>query len=412
MKGPAPDQRSATLLAKRDLKMARSAHAFVRGSTERFYEWLASPKTTAIPAGPPVWVCGDCHIGNLGPIGHVEGTAVVEMRDLDQTVIGNPAHDLVRLALSLAMAARSSDLPGVTTARLTEDLVAGYERAFEGENVSEKIDQLPPPIRLIMRRAVKRTSRRLLDERLGGKKRGKFQIGKKFWKLANDEYEAIRRIVEQEPVRKLITKLEDRDAEAPVTLVDAAFWVKGCSSLGLWRAAALVEFQLDGKKGNTALALLDLKQAIKAFAPWAAGTDQGFSPGVRVLEGARRLAPALGSRMLAGTLLDRSVFVRELLPQDLKVELDRIDATDARRLAFYLGKVVGRAHRRQMNPEDTRAWTLEMAAHRTKDLDAPSWLWTALVQMVSLHERAYLEHCRRYALTAARVAEPTESEDL
>jgi len=411
VKGPAPDQRSATLIAKRDLKMARSAHAFVRGSTDQFYAWLASPKTTAIPAGPPVWICGDCHIGNLGPIGHVEGTAVVEMRDLDQTVIGNPAHDLVRLALSLAMASRSSDLPGVTTARLTEDLVAGYERSFEGEAVSEEVEDLPPPIRLIMRRAVKRTSRRLLDERLG-KKRGKFEIGRKFWRLADDEYEAVRRIAEQEPIRKLITKLEDRDADAPVTLVDAAFWVKGCSSLGLWRVAALVEFQLDNKKGNTALALLDLKQAVKPVAPWAVGTDPGFSPGVRVLEGARRLAPALGTRMLAGTLLDRSVFVRELLPQDLKVELDRIDPTDARRLAFYLGKVVGRAHRRQMTMEQTLAWTTEMAAHRTKNLDAPSWLWQALIQLVALHEHAYLEHCRRYAMAAARVAEPTESEDL
>jgi len=411
VKGPAPDQRSSTLIAKRDLKMARSAHAFVRGSTDQFYEWLASPKTTAIPAGPPVWICGDCHIGNLGPIGHVEGTAVVEMRDLDQTVIGNPAHDLVRLALSLAMASRSSDLPGVTTARLTEDLVAGYERSFEGDAVSEEIEDLPPPIRLIMRRAVKRTSRRLLDERLG-KKRGKFELGRKFWRLADDEHEAVRRIVEQEPIRKLITKLEERDAEAPVTLVDAAFWVKGCSSLGLWRVAALVEFQLDGKKGNTALALLDLKQAVKPVAPWAAGSDPGFSPAVRVLEGARRLAPALGSRMLAGTLLERSVFVRELLPQDLKVELDRIDPTDARRLAFYLGKVVGRAHRRQMTTEHTLAWTAELAAHRTKNLDAPSWLWQALIQLVALHEHAYLEHCRHYALAAARVAEPTESEDL
>ncbi|MEO8841655.1 MAG: DUF2252 family protein [Kofleriaceae bacterium] len=411
MKGPAPDQRTATLIAKRDLKMARSAHAFVRGSTDQFYAWLASPKTTAIPAGPPVWICGDCHIGNLGPIGHVEGTAVVEMRDLDQTVIGNPAYDLVRLALSLAMASRSSDLPGVTTARLTEDLVAGYERSFDGDAVSEEIEDLPPPIRLIMRRAVKRTSRRLLDERLG-KKRGKFELGRKFWRLADDEREAVRRIVEQEPIRKLITKLEDRDAEAPVTLVDAAFWVKGCSSLGLWRVAALVEFQLDGKKGNTALALLDLKQAVKPVAPWAAGTDPGFSPGVRVLEGARRLAPALGSRMLAGTLLERSVFVRELLPQDLKVELDRIDPGDARRLAFYLGKVVGRAHRRQLTTEQTAAWTTELAAHRTKNLDAPSWLWQALIQLVALHEHAYLDHCRRYAMAAARAAEPTESEDL
>jgi uncharacterized protein (DUF2252 family) len=409
VKGPAPDQRSATLIAKRDLKMARSAHAYVRGSTEHFYEWMASPKTTLVPSGPPVWICGDCHVGNLGPIGHTQGTAVVEMRDLDQTVIGNPAHDLVRLALSLAMAARSSDLPGVTTARITEDLVAGYERSFEGDEVSEEIEQLPPPIRLVMKRAVKRTSRRLLEERLG-KKRGKFEIGKRFWRLADDEREAVRNLVEQDGVRRLITQLEDRDAELPIKLIDAAFWVKGCSSLGLWRVAALVEYHSEDR--TTELALLDLKQAIAPFAPWAAGTDPGFSNGVRVLEGAKKLAPALGLRMMAGTILERSVFIRELLPQDLKVELDRIDTQDARRLAFYLGKVVGRAHRRQLDGEKTRMWTKELAAHRTKNLDAPSWLWQCLIQLVALHEHAYLEHCRRFALAAAREAEPTESEDL
>jgi hypothetical protein len=35
---------------------------------------------------------------------------------MSSTVIGNLAHDLIRLALSLASAAHGSDLPGVTTA--------------------------------------------------------------------------------------------------------------------------------------------------------------------------------------------------------------------------------------------------------------------------------------------------------
>ncbi len=403
MKIPKPSERTKVLIAKRELKMARSAHAFVRGSTDQFYAWLASPQTTTVPAGPPVWICGDCHIGNLGPIGHVEGHAVVEMRDLDQTVIGNPAHDLIRLALSLAMSARSSDLPGVTTARVTEDLVAGYERAFEGEEVSEAVDDLPPPIRLVMKRAVKRTSKRLLDERIGGDR--KIPLGKRFWPLSEQEYAAVEKLVEQEPIRKLITRLEDRDAELPVRLADAAFWVKGCSSLGLWRVAALVEFHTE-KKHRPSLALLDLKQAVEARAPWAPDVNPGVAPGVRVVMGARHLAPALGSRMLAASLLERSVFIRELLPQDLKVELDRIDAEEARAVAYYLGKVVGRAHRRQMDSAASKAWLAELTRHRTKTLDAPSWLWRALVQLVGLHEHAYLEHCRRYALAAAPSVAP------
>ena len=54
------------------------------------------------------------------------GRVNIQIRDLDQTVIGNPVHDLIRLGLSLATAARSSDLPGVTTARMIEEMMIGY----------------------------------------------------------------------------------------------------------------------------------------------------------------------------------------------------------------------------------------------------------------------------------------------
>jgi uncharacterized protein (DUF2252 family) len=50
----------------------------------------------------------------------------------DQTVIGNPNHDLIRLALSLSSAARGSDLPGVTTAHMLEQMMIGYQKALKG----------------------------------------------------------------------------------------------------------------------------------------------------------------------------------------------------------------------------------------------------------------------------------------
>jgi uncharacterized protein (DUF2252 family) len=124
-----------------------------------------------------------------------------------------------------------------------------------------------------------------------------------------------------------------------------------------------------------------------------------------VLAGAMALAPALGGRMVAATILDRSVFVRELLPQDLKVELDHISVEDGRAVAHYLGMVVGRAHGRQLDPAGRRAWHREMATHRSKNIDAPSWLWNSIVDLVATHERAYLEHCRRYALAAEQARE-------
>ncbi|MBC7664235.1 MAG: DUF2252 family protein, partial [Caulobacter sp.] len=118
-----PAERAAVLSSSRNLKMARSAHAYVRGNTRQFYEWLQAQAPDSLPEGPAIWICGDCHLGNLGPIANMNGSVEIQIRDLDQTAIGNPAHDLIRLGLSLAMAARGSDLPGVTTAVMLEQLM-------------------------------------------------------------------------------------------------------------------------------------------------------------------------------------------------------------------------------------------------------------------------------------------------
>jgi uncharacterized protein (DUF2252 family) len=85
-----------------------------------------------VPEGPAIWICGDCHSGNLGPLADSKGKVAIQIRDFDQTVIGNPPHDLIRLGLSLATAARGSNLPGVTTALMVEQMVEGYETGLQG----------------------------------------------------------------------------------------------------------------------------------------------------------------------------------------------------------------------------------------------------------------------------------------
>src|ERR1700733_9918661 len=126
-----PEDRAARLSLERNRKMAASVHAYVRGSTARFYEWLEASDRPTLPDGPSVWICGDCHVSNLGPVASADGRLAIQIRDLDQTVIGNPVHDLIRLGLSLAMAARGSDLPGVTTAKMLEQMMEGYDAALD-----------------------------------------------------------------------------------------------------------------------------------------------------------------------------------------------------------------------------------------------------------------------------------------
>ena len=390
-----PADRAAVLEANRTLKMARSAHAYVRGNTRQFYEWLQAQAPDSLPAGPAVWICGDCHLGNLGPIANMQGGVEIQIRDLDQTVIGNPAHDLIRLGLSLAMAARGSDLPGVTTAVMLEQLMEGYCAGLSGEAGAPDAP-LPAPVHLVMKTALRRSWKHLARDRFDAVAPS-VPIGKRFWKLAPDEKDAIARLFEKKSVSRLATLIGSRDDDAPVSVLDAAYWMKGCSSLGLLRYAVVLGVG-DPDGGDQQYCLVDIKQAVPAAAPAYARTGMPKDHAKRVVEGARHLSPHLGDRMLAADLLDRPVFLRELLPQDLKLEIERLTRAEATEVAAFLGGVVGKAHARQMDGATARAWGAELRKGRSKTLDAPGWLWNSIVDLVASHEAGYLQHCRRYAL--------------
>jgi uncharacterized protein (DUF2252 family) len=393
---PDLEERQAVLRERRRLKMAGSAHAYVRGNTLQFYEWLETASSGVVPDGPPVWICGDCHVGNLGPVANAKGRIDVQIRDFDQTVIGNPAHDLIRLGLSLATAARGSDLPGVTTAKMIEEMMEGYGQALNGEYVDE--DERPESVRVVMKRAVGRTWKHLARERLEDTT-PTIPLGNTFWPPSDEEAQEIRQLFAKGRVCRLVTSLHSRDDNAEVELLDAAYWVKGCSSLGRLRFAVLLGVGGgSGREGD--LCLMDVKEAVQAGAPRAPNVKMPQDNAERVVEGARHLSPALGDRMLPGHFLGRAVFIRELRPQDLKVEIDRLSREEAMKVAKFLAAVVGRAHGRQMNAITCQTWQGELSRNRPKDLDAPSWLWSSVVELVSSHEAAYLEHCRRYAMNA------------
>jgi uncharacterized protein (DUF2252 family) len=394
-----PSQRQSVLEQRRKLKMAVSAHAYVRGNTLKFYEWLASLERGTLPEGPATWICGDCHVGNLGPVASADGKVEIEIRDLDQTVIGNPAHDLIRLALSLATAARGSDLPGVSTALMMEEMIVGYEAGLANPTVKRKPSgKDTEPVQFVLKQALKRKWRHLAEERIEDVKPS-MPLGERFWALSKGEREAIGKLFASEDVRKLVTSLHHRKNKSAVEMVDASYWMKGCSSLGRLRYAVLAEVSNEKRRD---LCIIDIKEAIRAAAPTVPDAKMPRDNAERVVMGARSLSPYLGGRMLAAELLGKSVVLRELLPQDLKLEMDRLTRDEIVASARFLAGVVGKAHSRQMNETARNSWLSDLQRNRSKKLDAPSWLWTSVVDLVASHEKAYLEHCREYALASAR----------
>jgi uncharacterized protein (DUF2252 family) len=397
LKTPSAAERHSILAASRTLKMARSAHAYVRGNTAKFYEWLdASPVAARVPTGPSVWICGDCHLGNLGPLANGDGRVEIQIRDLDQTVIGNPAHDLIRLGLSLATAARGSDLPGVATARMVEEMVDGYATAMT-DATSGDAGPEPDVVRSVRRKARGRRWQHLARERFEAIE-PKIPLGKRFWALTDDERAGLKAIFDKPDVARLIVALDGKDAACTIRMVDAAYWMKGCSSLGLRRYAVLLA--LTNAKGRSSYALVDLKEAVSPIAPAATRAAMPNDNAERVVAGARALSPHLGERIIPVRMQDCSLFIRELAPQDLKLEVEQFSEGQAAKAARHLAFVVGKAHARQMDHAARLEWHSILDHDRRGAIDAPNWLWESIVSLAGSHEAGYLEHCRRYALAA------------
>jgi uncharacterized protein (DUF2252 family) len=389
---PKERQRAEILQQQQRLKMARSAQAYVRGSTVKFYEWLEAAKGK-VPEGPSIWICGDCHVGNLGPVSDANGDVEIEIRDLDQTVIGNPAHDLIRLALSLSMAARSSDLPGVTTALMMDQMMLGYSEALKtGEARLPLTGHAAKPIRLVMKEALSRKWHHLATERIEDV-RPTIPLGKNFWALSKKERTEIARLFESKEAKELVACLRKEGKKHKAEVLDAAYWMKGCSSLGRLRYAVLLGI---GKS----FCLIDIKEATSAAAPSDKSQRVPRNHAQRVVMGALALSPYLGERMVAAEFAGRPIVIRELRPQDLKFELEQISQEEAVETSRFLASVVGRAHARQMDAATRRKWLTTLREKPGTPLDTPSWLWTSVVELAGTHEMAYLEHCRKFAISA------------
>ena len=151
---------------------------------------------------------------NLGPVADAGGRIDIQICDFDQAVIGNPAYDLIRLALSLATAARGSDLPGVSTALMMEEMIVGYEgsAALSRRRNPSHPGKDTEPIRFVLKQALKRKWRHLAEERIEDVKPS-IPLGKCFWTLTGSEKREISRLFGSEDVRRLITSLRSSEEQ-------------------------------------------------------------------------------------------------------------------------------------------------------------------------------------------------------
>ncbi len=375
-----PEERTARLRALRDSKMSESAHAFVRASAPLFYASLGGMQ---IPAGPDIWISGDAHAENIGAVGSAKGEVELGLNDFDETVIGAPAHDLLRLGLSLTTVARTKGLGGAAITSMLASLVEGYEVGLL--RGSSKDDRRAESLAELLREAVRADRRQLLRKMTGEEHPKELPETEKLWPLAEGRKNELAELVARDDVQELVRQSDPKHAGS-VKLLDAAFRVAGTASLGGFRAALLVEVE-DAPRADR-LRVLDVKEAQPTSTPRRAGTPKDEAE--RALTGARALSPAYGGRKLAVLACGHRCLLRELMPQERKVECAALEAAELADVARGLAHVVGRAHGRQLAAKEARSWCEDVSEKRVAGT-APRWFSRALAPLVGIHESAYLK---------------------
>jgi len=122
----------------------------------------------------------------------------------------------------------------VITARMLEEMMESYENAFERDFHEESESKRPESIRLVSKQASAASWKTLAKKRIEDT-RPAIPLGRRFWSISKDERRQIEKLFDSEEMRKLATMLRSREDDARVKLLDAAYWMKGCSSLGRLR---------------------------------------------------------------------------------------------------------------------------------------------------------------------------------
>lgn len=114
------------LVAVRRQRMAESPFAFFRGAAAV----MAADLARGSHSGVLVQLCGDAHLMNFGFYGSPERSLLFDINDFDETHPGPYEWDVIRLATSLVLAARSLGLPQKQQQKVCRHGVKAYAKAM------------------------------------------------------------------------------------------------------------------------------------------------------------------------------------------------------------------------------------------------------------------------------------------
>jgi uncharacterized protein (DUF2252 family) len=349
------------LVALRHERMAASPFALYRGSAVVMAADLASLPVTGIT----VQTCGDAHIANFGLFATPERRVIYDLNDFDETLPGPWEWDVLRLAASIALAARARSFPANAHQRAVLAGVRAYREAmayfttlsplevfYQRVDVKRVIRETPLHRRVLRRvfnRARRRTAQSALPKLTRGVPPQFVDQPPTFRRLRLDEEggqvarEAHARYLETLPAH--VRMLRDR-----YKLHDVALKVVGVGSVG---TACFVSLSLTDQGEPL---LLQIKEAQASVLEAYTKPSEFKNHGERVVIGQRILQAAADIFLGWFTLGDRDYYVRQLRDMKTSANLDIVTGPQLEFMAEYCGWTLARGHARSGDPHAIAAY--------------------------------------------------------
>lgn len=250
-------------LAMKMAAMRTNGFSFLRGTCHLFHERMTEHKLA--PTAPNTWICGDLHLENFGTYLGDNDLTYFDVNDFDEAALAPHSWDILRLTVSVLVAAPVLGLKPAAATGYAEQLIVAYDAELaRGKPRWLERRTAKGAIGTLMESLKKRDDAKFLAKRtvVKGGKRTLATDGVKMLSLAKAEREQL------VPFMAGVAKAMAQPKE--LTLIDAARRVAGTGSLGVPRFVLLVVG--DGSPdGNW---LLDLKSATPSAVARFATTPQ------------------------------------------------------------------------------------------------------------------------------------------
>jgi len=322
----ANQQRQPEFLTRKYRAMYDDKYRFFRATAHLFFEDI--PKNSFLYKAPPVWICGDLHLENFGSYKGDNRVAYFNINDFDESVLGSPLLDVIRLLTSLHVAAGNLKIPLKTVEKLStifidtyfEKLQEGYIRVLEKETTTGVIKKFLEDVKNRKRKSF--LKRRIVSEK------GEIRL-----RIDNIHTAKIKN-EEKEIVAKAIKKWASKKENAFFFKIkDMALRITGTASLGLKRYVVLVE----GKGSPDANYLLDLKETRPSCLTGLVHVKQPqwTSEAERIIEIEKRFLSDPPALLQSISIRNKNFVMKELQPLADRINY-KLFAEDVKKLGAIL----------------------------------------------------------------------------